>query len=84
MRAWGCVCLTALLSACASDPLVVTQQVPELPPSTYLDPCPVSLGDGTIGGALQGLRATVECDRADKAALRAWAAEHQAEGSAER
>ncbi|WP_157826495.1 hypothetical protein [Halomonas sp. MES3-P3E] len=51
--------------------------MPQLPPSAYLAPCPVSLGDGTVGAALEGLRATVECDRADKTALRAWALEHQ-------
>jgi hypothetical protein len=36
------------------------------------------LGDGTVGDSLLGLRATIECDRADKAALRAWVSEHEA------
>jgi hypothetical protein len=52
--------------------VIVTEVRPLLPPAAYLEPCLVELGDGTIGDALQGLRATVECDRADKAALRAW------------
>lgn len=72
MRVWACSCLTVLLSACASDPIVVTEKVPLLPPTAYLEPCPVSLGDGSLGAALVGLRETVECDRADKTALRAW------------
>lgn len=55
---------------------MVTQRVPVLPPPAYIEPCAVSLGDGTVQGALLGLRTTIECDRADKAALRAWAAEH--------
>ena len=76
MPAWGFSCLTALLTACASDPVVVTEGDPTLPPEAYLDPCPVDLGGGSIGDALLGLRATVECDRADKAALRAWRDEH--------
>lgn len=73
MRAWACLCLLVLLTACASEPVIVTKRVPVLPPSAYLEPCSISLGDGTVQGALLGLRATLECDRADKAALRAWA-----------
>ena len=79
MPAWACACLLGWLTGCASSPPIVTEQEPELPPPAYLEPCPVSLGNGTIGDALKGLRATVECDRADKASLRAWRAEH-AEG----
>ncbi|MCK0743576.1 Rz1-like lysis system protein LysC [Chromohalobacter nigrandesensis] len=65
-----------MLTACASEPVTVTEREPVLPPASYLQPCDVSLGNGTIGEALQGLRATVECDRADKAALRAWRTKH--------
>ncbi|MGM0825685.1 MAG: Rz1-like lysis system protein LysC [Pseudomonadota bacterium] len=77
--ALGCACLTLLLTACASDPVVVTRLVPLLPPSAYLEPCPVSLGNVTLGDSLEGLRATIECDRKDKASLRAWRDEHAAE-----
>lgn len=73
---WGCSCLAVLLTACANEPATVTVREPVLPPVSYLQPCEVTLGNGTIGDALQGLRATVECDRADKAALRAWRDEH--------
>lgn len=72
MRAWVCSSLMLSLTACASDPQVLRVREPVLPPASYLDPCPVSLGDGTVQGALTGLRSAVECDRADKAALRAW------------
>lgn len=84
MPVWGCACLTAWLSGCASDPVVVTEVQPRLPPPAYLEPCTISLGDGSLGDALLGLRATVECDRADKAALRAWAAEHDGDDGDER
>lgn len=79
MPVWGCACLMAWLSGCASEPVVTIEQQPLLPPAAYLEPCPVRLGAGTIGDALQGLRAAVECGRADKAALRAWADEHAAD-----
>lgn len=78
MRAWGCSCLMLSLTACANDPQVLRVREAVLPPASYMEPCPVSLGDGTVQGALTGLRSTVECDRADKAALRAWS-EHQAD-----
>lgn len=84
MRAWACPCLLVLLTACASDPAIVTVREPVLPPGAYLLPCPVSLGDGTFQGALTGLRATIECDRADKAALRAWAGSVEQAASRER
>lgn len=76
MPVWGCICLTAWLSGCASESVVAVEVRPLLPPEAYLEPCEVSLGDGTIGGALQGLRGAVECERADKAALRAWREKH--------
>ncbi|RKR02604.1 hypothetical protein C7446_2322 [Kushneria sinocarnis] len=72
MRAWACSCLLLSLTACASEPQVLRVREPVLPPDAYLQPCPISLGNGTIQGALTGLHATIECDRADKAALRAW------------
>ncbi|KAA0014419.1 hypothetical protein F0A17_01860 [Billgrantia pellis] len=59
---------------------MITEREAVLPPAAYLEPCAISLGDGSVQGALQGLRSTIECDRADKAALRAWAAEAQQEG----
>ncbi|QTP60917.1 hypothetical protein HNO53_20690 [Billgrantia antri] len=55
----------------------MTKPVPILPPAHYLQPCVVTLGDGSVGEALQGMRAAVECERADKAALRAWVREQE-------
>lgn len=81
MRVWVCPCLTVWLTACASSEPPAPDVVPALPPDSYLEACPVSLRDGSIGGALVGLRSAIECARADKAALRAWRDEHAADDS---
>ena len=61
--------------------MVVTEREAVLPPAAYLEPCPISLGDGSVEASLKGLRATIDCDRGDKASLRAWAAEQRDETS---
>lgn len=63
---------------------MVTQRVPVYPPEVYLQPCPVGLGDLSVQGALAGLRAALDCEQADKAALRAWAAEQREESGEQR
>jgi len=57
--------------------IVVEREVPVLPPARYLQPCeavPVSRLDLVI----ERLSELVECERADKAALRRWAEERAA------
>lgn len=66
------LCLSMFLTACATDTIYVDRRVPVLPPAQYMEPCDLDLG-ATIGSALQGLRAGVDCERADKASIKAWA-----------
>ncbi len=64
------------LTGCASDSpqrVVITQREPVLPPEQYLVPCEIDVGEGTVAEVLTGLRAGIDCERADKAAIRAWA-----------
>jgi hypothetical protein len=56
--------------------IIVEQEVPVFPPAEYLEPCeaePVSRLDLVI----ERLSELVDCERADKAALRAWIEERQ-------
>lgn len=69
------LCLSMFLTACATDTVYVTKREAVLPPAQYMEPCQLELGT-TIGSALQGLRAGVDCERADKAAIKRWAQEY--------
>lgn len=56
----------------------VTETVRLTPPARFLDYCEIVRGEPqTILAELERLAALVECERADKDALRAWA---QSEG----
>lgn len=66
------LCLLTFLTACATDTVYVTKREAVLPPAGYMEPCTLDLGT-TIGSALRGLRAGVDCERADKAAIKQWA-----------
>lgn len=80
MPAFLTICLTLFLSACQSSPEVVTRSLPVLPPESYLQPCPLEYPDNRISTALDVLAAGIDCERADKAALRAWRAKHATVG----
>ena len=71
-----------LLSSCASspsepDPIVLTEIEFVLPPAELLEPCSRPSTSRRIDAELERLAGLVECERGDKAALRAWRATHQ-------
>ena len=55
---------------------MIEREVPVFPPAEYLQPCsaePVT----QIDAVLEALAGLVECERADKAALRRWIEERR-------
>ncbi len=69
------LCIFLLPSCVASrnkPPVVVTKREPVLPPASLMAPCVAPASDGTIGGELARLSWLTQCERDDKAALRAW------------
>lgn len=68
-----------ILSGCHK--IYVDKRVPVLPPAEYLVPCSIDYGDRTIAEILSALSAGVDCERADKAAIRSWADEYNRESA---
>lgn len=60
--------------SCAHSPIeiVVEKPVAVLPPAEYLKDCVLNYGSGTIEEVVSVLAATIVCERAQNAALRAW------------
>jgi hypothetical protein len=74
-------CLTASCASSPSEPvepgrIVVEVEVPVFPPERYLEPC-VGTPATRIDEVIAELSDLVDCERADKAALRAWIAERR-------
>ncbi len=75
--------LSCLMTSCASSPtkppeqLIITKTVKVLPPEQYTAPCTSQPSDKTVAGELKRLDKLVRCERADKAALRAWATDDE-------
>jgi hypothetical protein len=53
----------------------VTETVRATPPERFLTPCVIPREARTLGAEIERLARLVECERADKAAIAAWAAE---------
>lgn len=76
--------LSFLIASCASSPsepeepgrIIVEREVPVFPPEHYLEPCEAA-PPRRIDAVLEGLSDLVDCERADKAALRAWIEERR-------
>jgi len=51
--------------------------VPVYPPEEYLDDCEIARQERDLGSELRRLANLVRCERADKAALRAWIEERR-------
>lgn len=72
-----------LIASCVSSPnepvepgrVVVETVKPILPPEEYLDPCESPRVSRRVEDELRRLALVVDCERADKAALRRWADE---------
>lgn len=71
------ICACLILSGCQSSPQYITKREPVLPPAEYLAPCPIEYGDRSLAEVVQALSAGIECERADKAAMRRWADEYR-------
>ena len=73
------ICAFLTLSACQSNPQYITKREPVLPPAEYLAPCTIDYGSRTVSEVIQGLSAGIDCERADKAAIRRWRDEYKQE-----
>lgn len=70
------ICASLTLYGCQSSPEYITKREPVLPPAEYLAPCTIDYGTRTVSEVIQGLSAGIECERADKAAIRRWRDEY--------
>ena len=66
------ICACLILSGCHKT-VYVDKRVPVLPPAEYLQPCPIEYGDRTLAEVVKALSAGVDCERADKQAIKVWA-----------
>lgn len=64
--------LMVLLTACQGKEIVRTVREPVFPPSQYLRPCTIYYPDNKVQTVIESLSKGVECERSDKAAIRAW------------
>ncbi len=71
-------CLTLLLAGCQSE-VIVTKREPVFPPGQYLSECPLDYSDRTPAGVIRTLAAGIDCERADKRAIRCWVASFDGE-----
>lgn len=69
------ICACLILSGCHKV-TYVTKRVPVLPPAEYLQPCSIDYGNRSLDEVLKALSAGVDCERADKSAIREWAEEY--------
>ena len=72
-----CACLMLSLAACHSNPV---KRVPVFPDPNYLKECPIDYGDRSAQAVIEGLSSGIDCERADKKAIRCWVQEHGEEG----
>lgn len=70
------ICACLILSGCHKT-IYVDKRVPVLPPAEYLQPCTIDYGDRSLAEVVQALSAGVDCERADKSAIRRWADEYR-------
>ena len=70
------ICACLILSGCHKT-IYVTKREPVLPPAEYLAPCTIDYGARSVSEVIQGLSAGIDCERADKAAIRRWADEYR-------
>lgn len=69
------ICACLILSGCHKT-TYITKREPVLPPAEYLDPCPIEYGERSLSEVVTALAAGIDCERADKAAIRKWRDEY--------
>ena len=73
------ICACLILSGCLSSTKYITKRGAVLPPEQYLEHCKPEYKERSIEDSITGLSALVDCERADKAAIRRWADEYKQE-----
>jgi len=76
--------MSCLIASCGTSPdlvkpgrILIEREVPVYPPEEYLDDCEIARQERDLGSELRRQANLVRCERADKAALRAWIEERR-------